>query len=198
MVWQFSFYEGNHLRFRENLHRHRCISVNTGNGHRCENICVISEPYCWIHLLHRKHLRIKDSRIDGAGKGCFVQDPKRPQGAVIFRRDDDILNYHGEFVSESTLDHRYGAQNTSPYAVEISRNRNRFEDGALERSAMACVNSPSHGVAANCRLTTNRERTFCKIKANRDIRNGDELYAGYGNQYWQHNHDNIHFTTRYM
>ena len=108
------------------------------------------------------------------------------------------MNYHGEFVSESTLDHRYGAENTSPYAVEVSRNRNRFEDGALERSAMACVNSPPHGVAANCRLTTNRERTYCKIKANRDIRNGEELYAGYGNQYWQHNHDNIHFTTRYV
>lgn len=201
MPWRFSFYDTNGLRFRENLERFHCHATNDGGEH-CHNICVIGEPYCWVHLLYRKHLRIKKSRIQGADKGCFAINPKLPNGAIIFRANEDILNYHGEIISKHTLNERYG-RHTAPYGVEISRPRNLYEDGALERSPMACVNAPPHGVQANVRLTTNQQRTFIKMKAIRDVRNGEELYAEYGADYWRGNRDRghngaSHFDTRYV
>ena len=198
MPWQFSFYDTTGLRFRENLERFHCHATND-SGEHCHNICVYGEPYCWVHNLYRKHLRIKKSRIQGAGKGCFAINPKRPNDAIIFRANEDILNYHGEMINRHTLNQRYGPH-TAPYAVEISKPRNKYEDGALDRSAMACVNSPPPGVRANCRLTTNQTRDFIKMKAIRDIRNGEELYANYNNNnYWRGNRDGAtHFDTRYV
>ena len=196
MPWKFSFYDQHGLRFREDLERMRCIA-HSKDGSRCKNICVIGDPYCWVHLLWKKHLRIKTSRIDGAGKGCFVMDKSRPTDAIIFRKDEVILNYDGEIVTSQTLNERY-ARHTAPYAVEISKARNVYEDGAIERSAMACVNSPPAGTRANCRLTTDVQRSHCKIKANRDIKNGEELYASYGPSYRMGNHGSAHFDTRYF
>ena len=69
MPWKFSFYDQHGLRFREDLERMRCVA-HSKDGSRCKHICVIGDPYCWVHLLWKKHLRIKTSRIHGAGKGC--------------------------------------------------------------------------------------------------------------------------------
>ena len=196
MPWKFSFYDQHGLKFREDVERMRCVA-HSSDGHQCKNICVIGDPYCWIHLLYKKHLRIKTSRIQGAGKGCFVMDKKRPANAIIFRKDEDILFYDGEVVTKQTLNQRYG-RHTAPYGVEVNRGRNIYEDGATERSAMACVNSPPPGIHANCRLTTDVQRNNCKIKANRDIRNGEELYASYGPSYRMGNNGPTHYDTRYF
>ena len=196
MPWRFSFYDQQGLKFRENLHRFHCTAIND-NGEHCHNICVIGEHYCWIHLLWKKHLRIKQSNIQGAGKGCFAINKKVADNAVIFHKDQTILNYDGEKVTRQTLNQRYGTNHTAPYAVELSRPRNLYEDAALNRSAMSCVNSPPHGVQPNCRLTTNVHRTICMVKANRDIRNGEELYASYGTDY-RFNEEGTHFDTRYV
>ena len=75
-----------------------------------------------------------------------------------FPKDEDILNYDGEIVNKQTLDERY-AKHTAPYAVEISKPSNVYEDGAIERSAMACVtNCSPEGTRANCRLATDIHR----------------------------------------
>ena len=159
MPWRFSFYNQDGLKFRENLHRFRCTATND-NGQHCHNICVIGEQYCWIHLLWKKHLRIKPSNIHGGGKGCFAVNKKVGDNAVIFHKDQDILGYDGEIVTKEVLQQRYGTD-TAPYAVEVSKRRNIYEDGALDRSAMSCINAPPAGVQANCRLTTDIHRNHC-------------------------------------
>ena len=105
------------------------------------------------------------------------------------------MRYFGEVVTEQVLDQRYGAHHTAPYGVEASRRKNIFEDAALERSAMACINHPTAGHPANCKLTHNRERTQVKIRALRDIRNGEELFADYGEDY-QFDEDTSHTTRK--
>ena len=107
MPYQFSFYEAHHLKFRENLHRHRCADIND-NGHQCRNICIIGEPFCWVHLLWKHHLRIKTSTLPNAGLGCFAMNRSKGvgPGAVIFRKGEEILRYYGEAVTEQVLGHR--------------------------------------------------------------------------------------------
>ena len=62
-----------------------CVT-HSSDGVRCKNISVIGDPYCWVHLLWEKHLRIKTSRIQGAGKGYFALDKSCPADAIIFRK----------------------------------------------------------------------------------------------------------------
>ena len=196
MPYQFSFYDQQGLKFRENLRSFHCSATNDTGTH-CHNISVIGEHYCWIHLLWKKHLRIKPSNIQGAGKGVFAVNKRLPDNAVIFQKGQTILNYDGEEINRHTLEQRYG-NNTAPYAVQVNRQRDIYEDGALDRSVMSCVNSPPNGTQANCRLTTNTERTHCIVKASRDIRNGQELFANYGGEYRFGEEEGTHFTTRYV
>ena len=126
-----------------------CVT-HSSDGVGCKNISVIGDPYCWVHLLWERHLRIKPSRIQGAGKGYFALVKSCSADAIIFRKDEDILNYDVEIVTKQTLDERY-AKHTAPYAVEIIKPRNAYEDGAIENSAMACVtNCPPEATRANC------------------------------------------------
>ena len=196
MPYQFSFYDQQGLKFRENLHRFHCSATND-NGTHCHNICVIGEHYCWIHLLWKEHLRIRPSNIHGAGKGVFAINKRLPENAVIFHKGQTIMNYDGEEVTRQTLDQRYG-HHTAPYGVEVSHRKNIYEDGAMQRSVMSCVNSPPNGTQPNCRLTTNRGRTYCIVKATKDIRNGQELYADYGHEYRFGEEEGTHYSTRYV
>jgi len=199
MPWEFNFYVHNQSRFRHPLRKFHCAAISK-NGHHCKNTTVIGEPFCWVHLLYQHHLRIKTSTIAGAGQGCFAMDKQRPAGTVVFRAGEQIIHYYGEIIDKRTLNERYGRY-TAPYAVELTKNRGgggEYEDAALDRSAAACINHPRHANEANCRFALNQARTEVRIMATKDIRNGEELFVHYGDQYWRGRNGPAHHTTTYV
>lgn len=158
----------------------------TKRGDRCKRKVIIGLPLCWSHLLSEKHLRIKDSLIPHAGKGLFVEDKTKANGAIIFKKGDKIVDYVGEIVTMQELDARYGEVNTAPYGVEINKKANRFEDAACRRGAGSLINQGTESGATkyNCELSLGgRRKDRVIIKATANIKNGKELYTDYGHQY---------------
>ena len=94
MVYTFVYSVNGHVTFSGNLQGRRCIG-HCRNGRRCSRRSVIGCPYCYQHLKSDRHLRIKPSTIHNAGKGLFAEDSTQAPNAIIFRRDDDIIEYIG-------------------------------------------------------------------------------------------------------
>lgn len=158
----------------------------TKKGEACKRKVVIGLPFCWSHLLSEKHLRIKNSLIPYAGKGLFVEDKTKPEGEIVFRKGDKIIDYVGEIVTMQELDNRYGKDNTAPYGIEISKNANRYEDAACRRGAGSLINqgTSSGDTRYNCELVTGgKKKDKIIVKAIFNIRNGRELYTNYGREY---------------
>lgn len=153
-------------------------------GNRCRRRCLIGLPMCRPHLEKRYHVEIKQSTIPNAGLGLFVKDRTRDDNEVIFRANDTIVPYSGELLpnGRQTILNRYG-MNTAPYGIAISEARGDFEDGALRRGVGTLVNHKPHS-QANSRIgITNTQPRKAQIKATKNIRNGQEIFASYGNTY---------------
>ena len=146
-------------------------------------------PYCWVHRKFEQHLVVRQSSIPNAGLGVFYIDTTKEANEVVFRPTPRgqsnrirprICYYDGEVISEQTLLRRYG-ENTAPYAVRTRINNPRYEDGAVRRSIGSLFNHKNNA-GANCALSTNNQGKAI-IVADKIIRNGEELFINYGNQY---------------
>lgn len=176
MPYKFFFLINNNISFQCNLRCNNCISTNT-NGSRCKLRSCIGTPYCWIHLLYIKHLRIKYSTNPRAGKGLFVMSKQHDDNEIVFRNGDIIIEYGGEIITNNALDNRYGDY-TAPYAI---RHGNRIEDGACIRGAGTVINhAPT--AQANARFSLSRNGQF-RIIATKNIRNNREIFCNYGRNY---------------
>jgi hypothetical protein len=128
-------------------------------------------------------LKVKESTIKRIGKGLFVVDPKKEKGEIIFRPKDReaIISYGGEVIDEDELNHRYG-EYTAPYALEVKKDK--YLDGACRRGVGSLINSG--GKRNNARLTvytnTNGE-SIGNVRATKNIKNGEEIFVSYGNEY---------------
>jgi hypothetical protein len=71
-----------------------------------------------------RHLRIKPSTIHNAGKGLFAEDSTQAPNAIIFRRDDDIIEYIGESIDRAELNRRY--HHTASYALQVRGDNNNL------------------------------------------------------------------------
>ena len=200
MPYVFQFFVQHHLRFEESLQGERCEAHNQ-SGDRCSRNTVIGRGLCWQHLLSKKHLRIKQSTIPGAGKGLFALDKSKPLGAVLFHAGVKILQYDGTVMTRQALDNKYGHEDfvTAPYAIEIPHGR--VEDAAMRRSPAAIINHKPHN-QANCKLMIQRGGLHAHLR-NRaavvtidTIRNGDELFADYSDGYIMHD-DRTSYRTIY-
>lgn len=172
------------------LVQHTCtFEVGTPpNKRRCRNKVVVGGPYCYVHRLNQQHLVIKPS-TDGHGRGLFAVDPSKPANAIIFAHGKDVAKYEGIEITEDQKDALYGPKDsdTGPYALEVGRGTNsRIVDAATDRSAASMVN---HRVNArtNARFT---ETGKIKVKEDKNIRNGQEIFVNYGNAYTFHENDN--------
>ena len=159
---------------------HRCEATTRANM-QCKRRAVIgSSPHlCWNHLLKLKHLRIAPSLMPNAGKGLFALDPSREEGFILFRPKQLIITYGGEQIDQRELNDRYG-EGTAPYAVEVSKRRGLYEDGACGRGVGANVNTFTRH--QNARLGIGQGGAT-KLYATKVIRNGDEIYVSYGRGY---------------
>jgi hypothetical protein len=191
MVYKFKFYINHHLHFEGNLQCKRC-EAETKNKQRCKLSVCIGLNKCWRHLERDNKVKVKPSLIHGAGKGVFVIDKTQPDNAIIFRADDNICQYLGQIINRDTLIARYDYK-TAPYGIQLKEDE--YMDGALKRGIGTLLN---HRNNPNCRFSVNFRATpnTVNIKAMRNIKNGEELYANYGTRY-HFNEDDVEYTTKY-
>jgi SET domain-containing protein len=188
MVKYFHFHasQGDLRRVDEPLISEQC-SVIRPNGVRCRKRCLIGIHYCWIHLRSEKHLRIKDAGLNDnhvhMGQGLFADDGT-DNNVIVFAVNDNIIEYEGEFLDLEARIQRYG-HHTAPYVAAY--NENTYYDCAIHRCVAGLINHKSHS-SANCRFSVNHLNNRVRIKAIRNIRNGQQLRVSYnsnvpGNHY---------------
>ena len=189
MPYQFVFSINNEVHFRGFLHSQQCHFINPLTHRRCRNRCCMGagdiQDYCWIHTLRENHLRIRPSTIAGAGQGLFALNPRAPPDAVIFKAGERICYYDGEIIDKVELEDRYGDY-TAPYGTQITPgNHDRYEDAATQRGLGSLANQPPRGTAPNAKLDWGRHKgvTLVRLKALRNIRNGQEIFLSYGSEY---------------
>lgn len=177
-MYVFEFFQNRRRLFACRLQCGRCEGTKK-NGQRCTLTSCIGTPYCWIHLLSEKKLRIKESIIQEANKGLFAMDKQAGANDILFRVGDTIIEYGGEVVSRDEIDERY-EDFTSPYGLAEGR---YGEDGACRRGVGTIAN---HGGSrrSNARYVLSRgaNRKF-KLVATKNIRNGSEVLTNYGDDY---------------
>lgn len=157
-------------------HRH-------ANGDICKKRTIMSLDRCWIHVRIDYHVKIADSSIPNAGKGLFAFDNTAPDNNnnIVFKKNECLFSYLGEVITRDTLDERYGQpdaeQHTAPYAIELTKKSQEYEDAALHRGIGSLIN---HGTTsqANCRFSITKNNRIV-IRATKDIRNGKELRINY-------------------
>ena len=182
MVYTFVYSVNGHVTFSGNLQGRRCIG-HCRNGRRCSRRSVIGCPYCYQHLKSDRHLRIKPSTIHNAGKGLFAEDSTQAPNAIIFRRDDDIIEYIGETIDRAELNRRYH-HHTAPYALQVRGDNNNplYIDAATIRGVGSLSNHRA-GHHQNARLVVNFQNNTARLRATKNIRNGEEIFVSYGHQY---------------
>lgn len=126
--FHFHSNDGEHV-FNAPLQCMQCTAM-TKNGARCRRRTCIGLPMCRAHLKSELKVEIRPSSIPQAGMGLFVASKEHEDGAVVFKRGDRIVPYHGEIIDDDEVTRRYEGF-TAPYGLEIKRNR--IEDGALKR-----------------------------------------------------------------
>ena len=174
------------------LKSRRCKAI-TRDGQRCVRMCDITAPYCRQHLLSERRLCVSTSRLDipgGNTLGLFASTTAVPEvGAggtdgrrrrVLYRAGEIILRYEGETVNRQQLFERYG-KFTAPYCMQVGREK--FVDSACQRCACAMANAPMAPVAANAIFERHPHSTVY-LMAKEPIRDGDEILAGYGSEYY--------------
>ena len=113
---------GDETEFSQNLRCGRCAYINPRkNPPRCKRNVCIGIDICWQHLEQVKHLRIRQSGVQYAGKGLYALDKRAGPNAIIFEKGDIICEYIGEHLTEHQLTQRYGDLGTAPYATDTGR-----------------------------------------------------------------------------
>ncbi len=125
--------------------------------------------------LLENQLEVKRSNIPGSGKGLFTTKPIE-KGAII-------AEYKGKKTTWAEVDHKEG-KNAYIYYV----NRNCVIDASEYTHTLARYANDAKGlkiikgITNNCCFIKEGERVF--LKALRNISPGEELFAGYGKEYW--------------
>jgi hypothetical protein len=180
MPYYFNYYEPNtgEKIFHKKLLTGRCNGISN-TGTRCKRKCIIGFEYCYNHLIKIKKLRIKDSTIPNAGKGLFCYDPSQPYNAIIFRPNDTVIEYKGEHLTLRQLEDRYEGNN-APYTVRVKQDD--YIDSAVNRGVGSLANHKAVSYT-NARLSSNYTNSTVSIKATKNIRNNQEIFVNYGDEY---------------
>jgi len=131
--------------------------------------------YCKRHLMTEMGLCVKPSTLKGdIGNGLFACNGKEVKdhwklNEVVFRKNQMICEYNGKLIDKNEMDDIH--KDYGPYVLELNNGTNI--DTACMRGVGSFINHKSRS-AANARFTEN------KIYAEKDIRNGSELFVSYG------------------
>jgi hypothetical protein len=112
-----------------------------------------------------------------------------------FEKDELVVPYIGEYVSDDELDKRYGDDN-APYAINVGGGQTL--DSACTRGLGSYANDyrtdPKHPrknkAAMNAELSDERSTEFggVWVKAIKKIAPGQEVLVDYGKEYWSGKH----------
>ena len=120
-------------------------------------------------------LIIKKSRLKNAGKGLFTNS--------FIPKGYRIVEYIGKLSSWKDADHR-GGKNVYIYYI----NRNHVIDAYTYKKAFARYANDAVGISKVKGIRNNaqyeKESLKVFIRATRDIQPGEEIYVGYGKEYW--------------
>ncbi|KAJ3080316.1 hypothetical protein HK102_003136 [Quaeritorhiza haematococci] len=137
-------------------------------------------------------LMIQASTIPRAGKGLFAMKRNAPNGTVLFRKNDVILEYVGEIISVSETNARYG-EHTAVYTLR--RNRSTDIDAACKRGVVAMANSQPGKNNARFGAAGRGENYRMVLRATKNILHGQEIFAHYGGNY-RFNEPGVQYSTR--
>lgn len=190
--WKFKY--GDTLEC--NMRCMRCVARK--GGVQCRRTTCYTLPYCWQHLKLVAHLRVGRTTLKDPStgrrfkfRGLFACDAKNP-GGIVFRRNDIISPYVGELLSAQELDARYSEDELAPYVdvVEVGMDGDMYIDGACMRGVASLANDAINGSTCTTQKCRNNSFFFSgdgnypQLKALRNIRDGDEIFVAYGDEYW--------------
>lgn len=143
----------------------------------CNRITDYPIEYCPQHLQSEMHLCIQSTTLPGLTNenGLFACNGEPvhshyTQNAIVFLKNQKICTYQGKKVTEEEkqqiIDTEYG-----PYLIELSNGT--MLDSACLRGVGSFFNHKPRSLA-NARFYENH------VYANKDIRNGQELFVSYG------------------
>ena len=193
---RFRFLVNNALAFQCVLNCSQCTGTTVA-GTRCKRRVCLATPFCFSHISSALQLKVAPSTIPNAGKGVFAFNKTKGANEIIFRRNDIICVYGGEFISRAELDERYGDY-TAPYGIEV--NHNLLQDGACTRSIGTLVNHKNRRADNNAEFYVSTRNPGphprqIKLRATKPIRNNQEIFVHYGNNYIM-NEENTNYTTK--
>ena len=146
----------------------------SSNGVSCPRGSFVHAPYCRFHLRSKLKLDVDTSTIPGAGLFSLIS---RPTGSRL-------VEYFGEVLDAKENERRYPKDTLGIYCLQVSSSC--FIDSALFRGVGAVANAPPKGMRANVRFITFAPTKSARIEVVRHIHAGDEIFAGYGAEYWRH------------
>ena len=191
MSFRFEYSAGPH-KYSCPLKKTVCAFKAFDMSKPCNERIVIGGPFCPYHMAKVYKLKVQVSTIKEAGNGVFAWDLEAVNG-IVFRKGDFIIEYTGEILGPQELYTRYGP-NTAPYAMATDDDQ-VFIDSACLRSSMGALINGAYGNARsreNTSFVVHGTRVF--IKADCDIRHGEELFIDYGDEYGDGEHVMKHTT----
>lgn len=196
MPYEFDFLVDGDVFFSCRLRCGQCRG-RTAAGRRCSRRVCIGTPLCYSHLQQTYKVRILPSTVPAAGKGLFVEDATVAPNAIVFRRDDVILEYKGELIDVAALERRYDEEDeehVAPYGYQTENNR--VIDSACTRGAASLINHSNRARSINCVFDYDAATKKLYIVATKNIRNGAELFVDYGPGYDEMDSDRVKHRTR--
>jgi uncharacterized protein len=153
-----------------------CVQCNaeTKSKRRCTRTTCLIEGQCWQHSAASTGLRVKNSRIPGAGKGLFA-DRDIPKGRRIVEYAKKS-NFMPGPVDLSRSDDRH------PYAICLTPRRcwdARSTQSTQARYSNGC-DKPGRNDVCNAKMTP-----LGWLVSTRRIQRGDEILFPYGPDYWE-------------
>jgi hypothetical protein len=155
-----------------------CQATNKTNHLRCKNRTCTTGKFCWIHLQKILKLRVKTSTIPNAGKGLFASTGKNTNG-VVFKKNQIIAPYTGREYTKADFETQFPGDQLKPYALLVGRNK--YVDAFSTQSSVARYANDCKGSRKRCNAKLTEAGN---LKAKFNIKEGQEILASYGSDYW--------------
>jgi hypothetical protein len=159
-------------------------------GRRCRNNVCIGRTYCHVHRRKKMGLAVRQSTIQGAGKGLFA--------TRVFKKGSTIGTYAGELLSTQEHNRRYGEsdQDHAPYSLRTSNSAGRVVSAECLRGIMSITNGTRYIREANARFVDRlRPDGTVHVEATRRIGPDTEVLVHYGRGYFDTAGNSKHTTS---
>lgn len=125
-----------------------------------------------MHLAQLHGARIKKSTIADGGKGLFA--------ARDYKKNEIIARYTGDLVRTDTNDNYQGSRYVLELTQEVAIDavRTNTAEGRMINDARGS------GHRNNARFSVNQVNKTAVLRAERNIKKGEEFFCSYGSSYW--------------